>query len=121
MKCKKLTRKKLTRTNMLAAALRCVGMIPYADAIKMTAHQVISLFEFHHIVYHTDTQNNEHYNLEPMLRSAHRERTKGDLKQIAKTKRIASAHRAHQELMKTPRLDRPEKSSRWPQRKFGDG
>ena len=112
-------RKEPSLKDKLAAALRELFKIPYDHAKLMTVADLISLVEFHHIVYHTDTQDDNHYNLEPMLINAHRERTAEiDIPQIAKTRRISKAQEEFRRRMLTPRADRPPKQSRWPSRKF---
>lgn len=103
----------------LAAALRELAKIPHAHAEQMTEDMVLSLFDWHHIVYHADSANDEHYNLEPMLIRAHRERTaKIDVPQIAKTKRITRAQEEFRRTLLTPRDQRPPKVSRWGSRPF---
>ena len=103
----------------LAAALREFGDIPYEHACLMTADQVISLFQFNHILYHRDGGSDEHWNLEPMFIRAHRDRTtKVDIPQIAKTKRISHAEEAFRARLLTPRDEREPKKSRWASRPF---
>lgn len=113
------SRKEPTLKDRLAAALRELFQIPHKHAVLMSADQIISLADFHHIVYHTDTADDSHHNLEPMLRADHRERTaKIDLPQIAKTKRISKEQEDFRRLMLTPRDERPPKQSRWGSRPF---
>jgi len=112
-------RKDPTLTNKLAAALREVVKIPHAHAKLMTAEQIISLFQFHHIEYHATEGSDEHWNLEPMLIAPHKERTaKIDVPQIAKTKRIAKANDDFVRRLLMPRDERPPKQSRWGKRPF---
>lgn len=103
----------------LAAALRELAQIPHAHAKLMTADNIISLFQFHHIEYHADSANDAHYNLDPTLIRAHRKRTaKIDVPQIAKTKRISVAQAEFRQRLLTPRDERPKKQSRWGSRPF---
>lgn len=66
---------------------KMVPVIPFARAMKMTADQIISEFDFDHAVYVAIGGGNEPWNLVPRLRAAHREKTKRDLANIAKVKR----------------------------------
>lgn len=103
----------------LAAALRELAKIPRDHAEQMTEDMILSLFDWHHIVYHADTANDAHYNLDPLLIRAHRERTnKVDKPQIAKTKRITKAQAEFRRTLLTPRDERPKKQSRWGSRPF---
>ena len=66
----------------------------YDDAKQMTEDQFLSLFQFDHNMLHeimlqTDNQDRDMFwNLTPMLIQAHREKTKTDIKAIAKGRRI---------------------------------
>lgn len=112
-------RKHISYKTKLAAALRELAKIPRDHAEQMTEDQILSLFQFNHIVYHADTANDEHYNLDPMLIRAHRERTaKIDIPQIAKTKRISATQVEFRARLLTPRDERPKKQSRWGSRPF---
>lgn len=112
-------RKEPTLKDKLAAALREIAQIPMDHARLMTADQMLSLFQFHHILYHTDSGIDEHWNLEPMLIRPHRERTaKIDVPQIARTRRISATEEEFRRRMLTPRDERPVKRSRIPSRPF---
>lgn len=114
-----MKRKEPTLTDKLAAALRELLGIPYEHAKLMTAEQILSLVEWHHIRYHADGNGVEHYNLDPLPIRAHRERTaKIDIPQIAKTKRITTAQAEFRKRLLTPRDERPTKQSRWGSRPF---
>lgn len=118
---RKMTRKRhhISDKTKLAAALRELAQIPHAHAKLMTADDLISLFQWHHIEYHADSANDAHYNLDPLLIKAHRERTaKIDIPQIAKTKRITKDQAAFRARILTPRDQRPPKQSRWGSRPF---
>ena len=85
----------------------------------MTADQIISLVQWHHIHYHRDSANDEHWNLDPLPIRAHSERTaKIDIPQIAKTKRITKDQEAFRARILTPRDQRPAKRSRFQSRPF---
>jgi hypothetical protein len=112
-------RKEPTLKDKLAAALRELGTIPFDHARLMTADQIISLFQFNHILYHTHEGSDEHWNLEPLLIKAHRKRTAEiDVPQIAKTDRITEAQAAFRKRLMTPRDERPPKRSRFGSRPF---
>jgi hypothetical protein len=100
-------RKKPSLRTLLAAALCALRgkdgerLIPHEDAKLMTAHQVISCFQFNHYpIRHEAGGPAEHWNLDPELIPAHREITaKRDVPQIAKTKRSARKHAGHKAAM----------------------
>jgi hypothetical protein len=75
----------------------------YVDAKQMTEDQFLSLFQWDHNIFHSGTRSvashesgliftpldpDVFWNLTPMLIKAHREKTKVDVKIIAKGKRI---------------------------------
>lgn len=114
-------RKAVSLKSKLAAALRELAEIPMDHARQMTADQVISLFQFNHILLHRDHQHepwvDDHWNIEPLLIKAHRERTaKIDVPQIAKTKRISQAHEEFRARLLQPRDQRLPRQSKWPKR-----
>jgi hypothetical protein len=84
-----------------AAALMMLGHIPYNDAKQMTENQFLSLFEWHHGIPKSEGGPDEFWNLTPLLRKAHRDRTAAiDVPRIAKNKRVAAKHLAHLERLK---------------------
>jgi hypothetical protein len=93
-------RKRITDRVRLAATLLARGEIPYDDAKKMTADQLISLYEFDHgIFYETEHEDRDKFwNLAPLLIRTHRAKTKLDLSAIAKSKRL---RRANEEFHKS--------------------
>lgn len=112
-------RKEPTLTDKLAATLRELLQIPYEHAKLMSAEQIISLVQWHHIHYHADGHGVEHWNLDPLLIGGHKLRTaKIDIPQIAKTKRITKAQEELRRTLLTPRDDRPPRKSRWGSRPF---
>ena len=62
-------------------------VIPFVEAKKMTAREIIGAFDFDHDVYVAIGGDNHPSNLTPRLRAEHREKTKRDLANIAKVKR----------------------------------
>lgn len=83
----------------LAAALRQLGDIPWEDARKMDADQVISLYHCDHGIFKTWEESpgefDKHWNLTFRFIGAHREKTKGDVKIIRKADRVSEAHADH--------------------------
>jgi hypothetical protein len=116
-------RKHVGLKTKLAAALRELAEIPMDHAREMTADQVLSLFQFNHILLHADNKQeswvDEHWNIEPLLIKAHRERTaKIDVPQVAKTKRISKEHQDFVQRLLAPRDERQPRRSKWPKRKM---
>ncbi len=116
-------RKAVSLKAKLAAALRELAEIPMDHARQMTADQVISLFQFNHILLHRDHKHepwvDDHWNIEPLLIKAHRERTaKIDVPQMRKSDRIHQAHEEFRARLLQPRNERPERKSKWPKRKM---
>lgn len=107
-------RKEPTLKAKLAAALRELFKIPYEHAKLMTDEQVLSLFQWQHIHYHSQNRDepwvDAHWNLEPLLIGDHKEITaKVDLPQIGKTRRITKAQEEFRQRLLTPRDQRPPK------------
>ncbi len=112
-------RKEPTLKDRLAAALREIAGIPMDHARLMSAEQIISLFQFHHIEYHATDGSDEHWNLDPLLIAPHRKRTAEiDIPQIAKTRRLSAKQEEFCKRMLTPRDERPPRQSRWGKRPF---
>lgn len=107
-------RKHISLKVKLAAALLKLGHVPFSQAQRMTADQIIALYDFnHHPIPHAQGGPDEPWNLDPMLRPEHREVTaKKDIPQISKTKRISKEHEAFRQRLLTPRDERPPKRSR---------
>jgi hypothetical protein len=94
-----MSREHLSKTTKLASALLALGDVPYDDAKIMHEKHIISLYDFHHNKRASEDGGNHFSNLEPMLRAAHRERTrKIDVPEIAKNKRI---QRKQQEFLRS--------------------
>lgn len=80
---------------------------------RVPAQDVISRFEFHHIIFHAIEPINEWWNLEPMFREDHRKRTQEDIAVIAKTKRIEHRWRDFTARVLGPRKRPKTASNRW--------
>jgi hypothetical protein len=95
-------------------------IVPHEQAKRMTADEIIALFHFdHYPIPHAQGGPDEPWNLDPMLRPEHGEKTaKRDVPQIAKTKRLSREHEEFQRRLLTPRAERPPKKSRWASRPF---
>jgi hypothetical protein len=94
-------RKHISDKKRAAIFALALGDIPYTDAKKMTEDQILSLYELDHNMLHTfGSEGSEHFsNYTPMPISAHREKTKRDLKIIAKSRRILSRRMGLKEHM----------------------
>jgi hypothetical protein len=115
-----MSRKHITLSTKLAAALLELGDIPFSQAQRMTTKQIIKLYHFdHYPIPHAEGGPDEPWNLKPMLMAAHREKTaKIDVPGIAKRKRITKAQIEFRILMLTPRDQRPPKKRGIPSRPF---
>lgn len=74
----------------LAAALLTLGDVPYEHAKQMSARQICSLYHFdHYPIRKADGGKDEPWNLQPLLISAHREKTATkDKPELAKQARL---------------------------------
>lgn len=96
-----MKRKYIPLKQKLAAALTHLLPMDIRSSGK-TADEIISMFDFHHEVFHVHEGADTWTNLTPMLRQDHRERTKRDLATIAKGKRIQKKEAAHKARMSHP-------------------
>lgn len=126
-------RRAINLTTKLAAAL-CQMMrptqnggleriIPHEEAKKMTADEIVSLFEFDHDpIPKACGGPDDPWNLTPRIKQEHREKTaKVDIPQIAKSKRLEKDTEAFRRrlLAKSGQgEEQPKKASRWPKRGF---
>ncbi len=113
----------------LAAALAIIAGVPYEHRKLMTADQIISLFQFDHDpIPHAAPFNGPavHWNCTPRLINGeslagigHREKTKTDVSEIYKTRRISAAHEEFRQrlLAKGGQAEAPPKKERWRDRK----
>lgn len=110
-------RKHISLTTKLASALcsivrevdgKLVPVIPRDKAKHLTAGEIITMFEWNHIVHHAIGGSDHPSNIEPLLAHEHRAITAArDIPQIAKTKRIAKRHRAHETAVGAKISDAP--------------
>jgi hypothetical protein len=84
------TRKRISDRTLAAAALLALGKIPYEHAKMMGETNFLSLWVRDHNILHSSEHpdRDEFWNLTPMLLAEHREKTKRDIKIIAKSRRI---------------------------------
>jgi hypothetical protein len=115
-----LKRRHISIKVKLAAALLQLGHVPFSQAQRMTADQIIALYHFdHYPIPHAQDGPDEPWNLRPLLAATHQETTaKVDIPQIAKTKRIQKKEEEFRQRMLTPPPEREQKRSRWPARPF---
>lgn len=78
-----------------ASALLALGDVPYVDAKQMTEDQIISLYHLDHNMLHSSEHEDRDrfWNLRPMMIRWHRQKTKADVKIVAKSKRIQERER----------------------------
>lgn len=83
-------RKHISYRTLYAMALLALGRIPYEHAKAMGESNFLSLWMKDHNIYveANDPDQDEFWNLTPMLIAEHREKTKRDMKIIAKGRRI---------------------------------
>ena len=104
-----MKRQHISLKTKLAAALcsivrevdgKLVPVVPREMAKQLSAGEILSMFDWNHIVYHAIGGSDHHSNLEPMLTAEHRAVTaKKDIPRIAKTKRVAKKQAAHTAAM----------------------
>lgn len=104
----------------LAAALACLLPQDQRDDLrsrKVTAKQVVSFFEFHHIAFHAIGGSDKWYNLHPMEKAPHRERSKSDTSVVSKVRRVDETWSKFTASLAKGRKP-PKKKSRWQSRPF---
>jgi hypothetical protein len=112
-------------TKLASALLQIKGedgqpLIDWEHAKLMSSTQIVSLFQFdHYPIRHEAGGPAEAWNLVPRLIVAHREKTKKDVGEIAKIRRISREHEDFVKRLLTPRQDRKPKRSKWPKRPMG--
>lgn len=85
---------------LLASTLLSRGEVPWKHAVAMGEANFLSLYEFHHVKRRAEGGKDEFHNLEPMLRVAHRKRTREtDVPEINKNKRVQRKHQEHLQRM----------------------
>jgi hypothetical protein len=105
----------------LAAAL--VQLLPQEQRdvlrdVKVSAAQVIAMFQFDHGVLHALDGSDAWFNLWPMLKPEHQEKSRRDTGIVAKVKRVSKAQEEHRRKMLAPKVPREERPSRWGKRKM---
>lgn len=87
--------------------------ISHDEAKMLTAHQIVSLFDFdHYPIEEQDGGPAVAWNLTPRLKPEHRKKTGADAKRRAKGKRLQKAQAAHIEAMAAKVSERPEAQRR---------
>lgn len=95
-----MKRRKIPLGEQLAAALSMLLPQALRDEMrreKATAREVRELFQMDHNVLHSMGGSDLWWNLTPMLRELHREKSRGDTSIAAKSKRIIKENAAHAE------------------------
>src|SRR5258706_15812430 len=87
-------RKAIKSKAKLAAALACLLPPMRRDELRRLhakTEDVLSLFEFDHVVLHAHDGSDEWWNLDPKYVAAHREKSRRDTSIVAKVKRLRQA------------------------------
>ncbi len=116
---RKRARKHIALREQLAAAL--AFLLPEAQerelrAAKVSAKTVIALFSPDHSVLHALGGSDKWWNIYPMLRAPHKEKSRRDTSIVAKVDRIAPEHEDFRRRMLKPDKGRAslDKPSRFP-------
>ena len=124
------TRKHISLTDKLAATLACLLTQDHRDDLrsrKVTASEVISLFQFDHIALHAFDGSDEWHNLDPKLFAIHREKSKKDTSIVAKARRIDKKYpkygvslmlKTEPEILVKKKYKWPKRKTNWPKRPF---
>jgi hypothetical protein len=98
---------------------RLVPIIPYEDAKNMHEDQILSLFHFDHFpVAKAFDGPDVHWNLRPILIKPHREKTKKDVKEIAKGRRITAHNEEFRRKVLAKAFGELEQTSSKPKKKI---
>jgi hypothetical protein len=82
---------------------------------RAPAKTIISMFDQDHVVFHAWGGPDRWWNFTPLLRPAHREKSRRDKSTIAKTARVSAQHEDFRRRVLAP-VKRPrERKSRFPQ------
>jgi hypothetical protein len=110
-------------TKLAAALLEVLNVrgepIPLDHAKRMTARQIVSLFEWDHWPIPKSKKGpDKPWNLTPRLRRAHRVKTaKVDIPAMAKEDRLAAQHREFvRKVLCKPCGQRRKRTGKWPSR-----
>ncbi len=104
----------------LAATLVCLLSQEQRDDLrsrKPPAKQVVSLFEFDHVILHCHGGADKWHNLTPMEKAPHREKSKRDTSIAAKVVRVDDKWNKFVAAMAKGSKP-PKPKSAWPKRKF---
>lgn len=112
-------------TKLASALLQIKGddgqpLIDWEHAKLMSSTQIVSLFQFdHYPIRHEAGGPAEPWNLVPRLIMPHREKTKKDVGEVAKIRRVSREHEDFVKRLLVPRDQREPRKSKWPKRKIG--
>jgi hypothetical protein len=113
-------RKHIPLREKLAAALALALPQELRDLYrekKVDADVVISQFEFDHIALHAFEGADAWHNLDPLLKPAHREKSRRDTGRAAKVVRLDDKWNDFMRAMAEGRKP-PQRKSRWPSRRM---
>lgn len=101
-----MSRKHIPLRTQLAAALCAMLELPHDIAKTLTEDEIIGLVQWdHHPVRHADGGPDVHHNLVPRFRQDHIEKTRRDLKDMAKERRVRRAQAHHEDEMRIKAAD----------------
>ncbi len=116
----KRARRHISLSERYAAALACLLPAELRDLYreeKVPAATIIAQFEIDHIVLHAFDGSDLWWNLDPVLKPAHREKSRRDTSIVAKAARIDTKWKDFTAAMATGHKP-PQRMTRWPKRKF---
>ncbi len=108
-------RKHISLTTKLAASLSLQlpqEVLNEARRRKLSAEEILAVFEFDHIQLHSLDGSDEWWNLQPLLRAEHRLKSRGDTTIAAKVKRVSRKELEHQQKMQAKLLPAPATKER---------
>ena len=83
-----MKRKHISLKTKLASTLLALGHVPYDDAKRMTAEQIIAHYEWDHGILHALGGTDDWWTLKPMMVAEHRQKSRKDTAAVAKVKRL---------------------------------
>jgi len=113
-------RKHIPIREKYAAALACLLPQELRDLYRekrVPCDMVIAQFEVDHIQLHAFEGSDAWWNLDPILKPAHREKARKDTGRVAKAKRIDKKWAEFMSALAKGRKPQP-KRSKWPKRKM---
>lgn len=84
---------------------------------KVPAAVILAQFEFDHVALHAQGGSDAWHNLDPLLKPAHREKSRRDTSIVAKGKRIEPAWREFTRTVLAVKK-RKRRKSKWPRRRM---